>query len=179
MKVLKIIFLIVLVIIVGLLIFTAYLGVFSTPKSSERITGPYTFVYEDVAGDYKKTGPVFDKLYKLLKDDGIETTQAIGIYFDDPGKVPVEKLRSQCGIIVEKKDVVKIKKKYKVKNIRKHNSIVVEFSVKNMLSYMIAPMKCYSVLMKHAKEKGYKTAMPFEFYDMPGKKILFIMEIKK
>lgn len=182
MKALKIILIVILVLIIGFVAFLVYMGVFSNPKAYEGVTGPYTMAYEEFVGDYKKSGVVFDKVFKQLKADGIETTRAIGIYFDDPRKVPVDKLRSHCGIVVENKDLgkfAKVKSKYKVKQIKKHKSIIVEFPIKNMMSYMIAPMKCYTILVNYAKEKGYQMTMPFEFYDMPGKKILFIMELKK
>jgi len=42
---------------------------------------------------------VFDKIYKALEDEGIETTRAIGIYFDDPAAMPADELRSQCGVL--------------------------------------------------------------------------------
>ena len=165
---------------VASLVFSAYMGMFSTPKATETETGPYTFVYEEFTGDYKKTGPVFDKIYKALEDEGIETTRAIGIYFDDPAVVPADELRSQCGIIIEENDLHKVQeleKKFNVGQIERCDSVVVEFSIKNSLSYMIGPMKCYPVLAKYAQEKGYNMTTSYELYDIPSKKILFIMEI--
>lgn len=179
---LKIVLGIFLIVLIGVVVFLAYIGVFSTPKATEMTTGPYTYVYEEFTGDYKKSGPVFDKVYKALENEGIKTTRGIGIYFDDPKEVPADKLRSHCGIIIEKNDLNKIEeleKKYKVGHIREHDSVVVEFPIKNMLSYMIGPMKCYPVLMKYAQKKGYKMTTSFELYDEPAKKILFVMEIVK
>jgi hypothetical protein len=56
-------------------------------------------------------------------------------------------------------------------------SIVIEFPKKNMLSYMIGPIKCYPALMKYAQEKSYKMAAPYELYN--NEKILYVMEIVK
>ncbi len=170
------------IIVICIVAFLGYMGVLTTPEASERITGPYTFVYEEFIGPYMDSGPVFDKVFKAVEKEGVKTTKGMGIYFDDPREVPEEKLRSQCGVVVEEKDsgrTPELEKKFNIKRIKRHESIVVEFPVKNALSYMIGPMKCYSVLMEYAKEKGYKTATPFELYDIPENKILFVMEIVK
>ncbi len=176
----KIIILVSGIIFLGIVAFLGYMGIFSTHAAVERTTGPYTFAYEDFTGPYKDTGPVFDRVYKALEKEGIKTTRGLGIYFDDPREVPAEKLKSQCGSVIEKKDLGRVpglEKKFKIKKIEKHDSIVVEFPIKNSLSYMIGPMKCYPVLMEYAREKGVKTGIPFELYEMPENKILFIMEI--
>ncbi|MDY6968166.1 MAG: hypothetical protein SVR08_05860 [Spirochaetota bacterium] len=182
MSKIKIIIIILIILLIGIAGFLSYMGIFYTPVPSEKMTGPYTFVYEEFIGDYKKTGPVFDKVYKSLQDEGIKTTRALGIYFDNPAETPEDKLRSHCGIIIEENDlnkVPKLKSKYKVGHIGQHDSVVVEFPIKNSLSYMIGPMKCYPVIVKHAKEKGYKMTTAFELYDQPAERILYIMKIIK
>lgn len=166
----------------GFLAFSAYIGLFSTPKATETVIGPYTYVYEEFVGEYKKSGPVFDKVYYTLRDKGISTTLGLGVYFDDPAVVPADKLRSHCGVVLEEKDLDKLtdlKKRFKAGQFSRSKRLVVEFPIKNGLSYMVGPMKCYPVLMRYAKEKGYKPdALSFEVYDETAGRILFVMEIE-
>lgn len=182
MKILKW-FLIVLVILVLIAAgFLGYLGLLSEPKVSEMKTGPYTLVYEDFVGPYSQTGPIIARVYQAVKAAGFETLNGLGLYFDDPRKVAANQLRSQVGVVIENKDLAKfakVSRKFKVKKIPQTDSIVVEFPIRNNLSYMLGPIKGYPALTSWAKAKGYKMARPFEFYDLPGKKILFIMEIVK
>ncbi|MBN1621779.1 MAG: hypothetical protein JW871_04230 [Endomicrobiales bacterium] len=169
--------------IIGLISFLFYMGVFSTPEVTEMETGPYTIVYEEFIGDYKKSGQVFERVGKAMEKEGIKTTRGFGIYFDDPKMVPADKLRSHCGLVIEGdnlKMVPELKKKYNIQVIDKSNRIVIEFPIKNMLSYVIGPMKCYPAFSEYSKEKGYKVDSPgYELYDMQSKKILFMMDIEK
>ena len=170
-----------LVFFIIIITFLAYMGLFSSPKASEKNIGPYTFIYEEFIGPYKDTGPVFDKIYKALEKHGIKTTLGIGIYFDDPKNVPQDKLRSQCGVIINEKDLSKVEeqgKSYKIGHIERGKSIVVEFPIKNSLSYMIGPMKGYPALTKYIEGKNYTIKnYAFEIYDIPSKKILFVWQL--
>lgn len=186
MKVLKWIGIVIVVIIVIFTSFLFYMGYFDTLKVNEKEMGPYTYVYERFVGPYMDSGAVFMRIEKDLKAMGISTDKAIGFYYDNPAKVAKEKLRSDCGIVLEEKDmprVPELKKKFKVATFQKKECMVIEFPVKNMLSYMIGPMKCYDALFKYAKEKNYKTetdgkmVITFEYYLKD--KILFVMEIVK
>ncbi len=170
------------VLAVGMLGFAAYIGLFSTPKVTEMMVGPYTYIYEEFIGDYNKSGPVFDKVYNALKEKGIVTTKGLGVYFDDPAVVPADKLRSYCGVVIEKDDLNRISEfetKFKIGKIARNKKMVIEFPVKNGLSYMVGPMKCYPALLKYTRENNYKPdALSFEVYDEPAQKILFVMEIE-
>lgn len=182
MKIFKWVLIVLAVIALLLAAFLWYLGAFSSLKAYESVKGPYLIAYERSVGPYAKTGPIFEKVYNELKADGIETTRGLGIYYDDPSTVPAEKLRSDCGIVIEPKARRKfwrVSRKFKNKWVRRSKCIVVEFPIKNALSYMIGPMKAYPALMKHAEAKGYKTNVAYEIYDEPNGKIYFIMPIKR
>jgi len=182
MKILKRLLIIVVVIAVLGFALGAYMGLVFPLRVYEQKMGPYTVAYESFVGPYAETGPVFSKVYEALKAEGIETTRGLGIYYDDPAKVAAEKLRSDCGVIIEPKDRAKfnrVRRKFKVKWLPARESIVVEFPIRNMMSYMLGPIKGYPALMKHAEEKGYKFGMPYELYDEGQKKVFFVMEIVK
>lgn len=162
--------------------FWAYIGMFSGLPVIEKEMGPYTLVYDSFVGDYKDTGPVFAGIHESLLKDGITTIDGIGIYHDDPAKVPAGQRRSDCGSVLPEKDlsrVPELQQKYKIMILEKKPNMVAVFPVKNMLSYMLGPMKGYAALIDYAKAKGYKMTEPYEYYDMAGKKIYFVMPIEK
>ena len=178
MRVLKWVMIIVAVIVLIIVGFLAYMGMFSPVKVHEAQMGPFTIAYESFTGPYAQTGPVFTKVYKALKDKGINASLGLGIYYDNPAEVPADKLRSDCGAVIDKKDLAKLKK-FKVKNLAQKDSLIVEFPIRNIFSYMIGPMKAYPVLMKHAAEKGYKILMTYELYDEANGKMFFVMVVGK
>jgi hypothetical protein len=144
--------------------------------------GPYTLVYDSFVGDYKDTGPVFERVNQTLLKEGIMANDGIGIYHDDPAKVPAGQRRSDCGSVLPEKDlgrVPELQQKHKIMVLEKKPSMVAVFPVKNMLSYMLGPMKGYEALMDYAGSKGYRLTEPYEYYDMAGKKIYFVMPIQK
>ena len=186
MKVLKWFLLVFALLAVALLAFLWYLGAFSPVKITEKEMGPYTIAYKSFVGEYKETGKVFMDVYNTLKDAGFALTEksdSIGVYYDDPAKVAKDKLRSDCGFVISKEDSIKaialLKKDVKVMTINNSKCLVVEFPMKNMLSFMIGPMKAYPALMGYAVKNNLKVGMVYEYYDMKNNLILFIMQIAK
>jgi hypothetical protein len=181
MKLITIILIIIAVIILLITLGFAYMGMFSKLEIKEQPMGPYILVYERFVGPYEKTGAVFDKVTKNLKAEGITTTRGLGIYFDNPKITPKDKLRSECGNIIEKKDLdklIKIKNKFNIKKIPKNDSLVIEFPIRNTLSYMLGPIKCYPALVKYANKKNFNIKNTYEIYDVPNKKTYFVV-VKK
>ncbi|MBN3032891.1 MAG: GyrI-like domain-containing protein [Candidatus Saganbacteria bacterium] len=179
MKIVK--WLLIVLVIIALLAagFLAYLGYFSSPNVREAKMGPYTIVYESFTGPYAQTGPVFARVHKAVTAAGIKAGQGLGIYYDDPSKVPAGKLRSDCGVVIGAKDLRKARalKQFKVKRLPASRCAVAEFPIRNTLSYMIGPMKAYPALMKYLQEKNYKMAAAYELYDEGHKKIFFVFAL--
>lgn len=161
--------------------FLAHMGVFNVLTVTEKEIGPYTYVYESFAGDYAKTGPVFEKLYKSLLADGAPASKGIGIYYDDPRKTAKDELRSDCGAVISDDDLAKLPKlleKYTARTLPAKARPTVEFPYRNGLSFMIGPMKAYPVLTKYIVEKGYKVKSAVEIYDIDGGKIIYAMDVE-
>jgi hypothetical protein len=180
-KVLVVIGIVIVVVTATCLIFLSFLGFFKKIKTAERMTGPYTYVYRDFKGPYSKTKKVFDEVYEIVRAEGIEPAKGIGVYYDDPAKVSANELRSRCGCIIEGPALKKLpvlKEKLKTDKIPERKSLVVEFPVKNKISYMIGPLKAYPALAKAAQEKNYTfTEAGIEIYDVPAKKIYYIFQL--
>lgn len=179
-KILGIVFLALLLLGVAILV---HAGLFEPIVATPKETGPYTLVYQDHLGSYSQVKPAMDEVYSGLLEMGIETTRGAGVYYDNPQRVPVGKLRSRVGSILEEKDsakIAQIKKTFKVQEIPQQHSIVVEFPIRNMLSYIIAPAKVYQEVNLIWQQQGYpQYEYAVEIYDVPNKTITFIMPLKE
>ena len=67
---------------------------------------------------------------------------------------------------------------FRIDSVPIEQSSVVEFPIKSTMSYMIGPMKAYPALSKRMKEKGFIPTLSLEVYDLPNKKIHYIMQYK-
>ncbi len=180
MTAIKISLVVLLLIIPGILLFLNYVGFFSKIVIREKEMGPYVLVYEDHKGDYKGTQKIQNNIYdSLLNKYGIETFKGFGVYYDDPKKVSKEELRSIAGCILEEADydsIEKLKEKnFKVTETPKQRSIVVEFPFKSTFSVFIGIMKVYPKINKFVEKNGLKQGEIMEVYDVPAKKIIYIM----
>jgi len=179
MKTIKYIAIAILILILLLVGLMAYLGFFNKVEIVEKEVGPFEFVYEDYIGDYSKTMPIFDKVYKSLIADGITPTEGLGVYYDNPQVTPKEECRAKVGSILPKKDYDKfetMKDKYGRMTVEKTKAMVAEFPYKNKMSFVAGVIKVYPKFMEYAKEKGYETPIGMELYQED--KIIFMMEIK-
>jgi hypothetical protein len=78
------------------------------------------------------------------------------------------------------KKIKDLESKLKIGTINEHNCLISEFQMKNMLSYMIGPMKCYPAISDYAQKNGYKaTGIAYEIYDEQVKKIFYAIEVEK
>lgn len=183
MKKFKISILILVIIVLGGLGYTAYLGVFSHVNVEEKIEGGYKLVGLDFTGSYSKAGAFIADVEKKLSDSGIKSTKGFGIYYDDPKVTPEEKCRSFVGNVLEEKDYNKMAELklqgFKVDSIPESESVVTYFPIKSSLSYMIGPMKVYPAFTNYMNEKKYTTNLSAEIYDMSEEKIIFIMQYAK
>lgn len=169
--------------VIVLLGFMAYLGVFSSIKVTEKTTGPYFYVYKEFVGDYTKTGKVFDDVWLTLEKNKIAYHYGIGIYFDNPENTPAEKLRSHCGVSLDKGDIPRAlaaDKTLKAGEIKQATRAFVAFPIKNFFSYFIGPLKVYPALMEYAKANGYEEmVVGIEVYDNANKLSYYLMDLVK
>jgi hypothetical protein len=181
MKILKWVPVILAFLILLLTIFLAYMGAFSPLTVYKAKMGPFTIAYESFTGPYAQSGPVFARVYEEIKAAGVASAKGLGIYYDDPRKILAKELRSDCGMVVEDKDIAKLKalgNKIKVKKITENLCLFVEFPVRNPLSYMIGPLKAYPALNNYAAANGLRGKMTYELYDDQGRKIIFVLVLE-
>ena len=168
------------VILLAVMFFMFYLGFFSKVSVTEKKMGPYTYAYVQHSGAYSEVGAPMDELYNKMKEAGFNSTDGIGIYYDDPQKTAKEELKSDVGSIISSEDIEKIeanKDKFNFAILEEKEYFVVEFPIKNKLSYMVGPMKVYPAFTKFFASQGrVAPSTGIEYYDMLNKKIIFMME---
>lgn len=165
-----------------MLIYLSYCGLFTKIEIKEKEAGGYMLVYEEFKGDYKNSSKIMDKVYySLINDYNIETTNGFGIYYDNPKEVDKDDLRSDLGCIITEKDydnVEEIKKNFLVKEWPKKKCIYVEFPFKGFMSVILGIKKVYPRINEYVKDKSYQGAPIMEIYDVPNKKIIYLMPVK-
>lgn len=183
MKFLKNIWIFIGLVALLLLVNRWYVGGFSKLEAKEQNMGAYMIAYTNFVGEYTKVWPSMTKVSEVLSGAGVTSFTGIGIYYDDPATVSWTDLRSDVWAVINSQDVGKIINNNSwilVKSIPWGNKVIIEFPLRNIVSYMIGPMKVYPVIEKYMDEKWYKTTVPMiELYDMTAKKIYYIAEITK
>jgi len=171
----------VLILLSGFFIALIYSGLFSSVEIMEGDIGPYILVYQNHTGDYAGTGDIQNRIYQSLqKDFNVSATKGFGQYFDDPKKVPVEKLRSIAGCILEpeyRSLIPAIQKKYTIGEYGKTKSVIAEFPYRNQLSIFLGVMRVYPKLEEYITNKGYPFSPALEIYDLGRKKIIYSFPI--
>jgi hypothetical protein len=162
----------VLVLILGVF---AYSGGFQSIEVKEGSSEAHLVVGFRHQGPFHEIGEKF----KLAQDMGTQLMMyrdsAIGIYFDDPGTVAEDSLRSFAGIVV--KDSTQAKafigfakgkgQEAILMRIEAGNTTYVDFKTSTALSYMIGPFKCYPAIGEYLMKKGDKSKKSvYEIYTL-------------
>jgi hypothetical protein len=182
MKILKITGIIAVVICIVVVSLLGYLGFFNKVSVFEKDSEKIVLIYEPFTGPYEKTKEAFLKVESYLKKEGLSSKKAAGIYYDNPAQVPSEKLRSECGFIINEKDYARLdalKGKYNIRTIEKGSFLYAEFPYKNVLSFMIGPMKVYPAFSNKIKENNNIPTYSIEIYDETSGVIQYFMPVAK
>lgn len=150
---------IVLVLILGVF---AYSGGFQSIEVKEGSSEAHLIVGFRHQGPFHEIGEKF----KMAQDMGTQLMMyrdsAIGIYFDDPGEVAEDSLRSFAGIVVKDSTQAKAFMGYAkgkgqeaiLMRIEAGKTAYVNFQTNTALSYMIGPFKCYPAIGEYLMKKG-------------------------
>jgi hypothetical protein len=180
MKFIKITLVIISLILVFVIAFFWYMGYFQSVQVQEKQEGGYLMAGVDVVGPYSDAGRHISKVDYKLKALGVNSTKGIGIYYDDPKTTPKDKYHSYVGNIIDVTDTLLLEKiklnGLKIDSIPNKKALIIEFPIKNTMSYMIGPMKAYPIFSKYVLEKNIKPTLTFEIYDMNTNIITFVMQ---
>lgn len=170
------------IVVVLLVSFLAYMGMFKKVTVKIEKKGPYDFAFVEHIGDYSKVSEPMNKLDSYLRQAGFNPTVGIGVYYDNPKMVEKSKLRSEVGSVIPTSELAKIEEKkndFSFKKIAEAEYMVAEFPYRNKMSFLFAVIKVYPVLNKYISDNKYQSVPSIELYDMANKKINFLMEVKK
>lgn len=162
-------------------LFLGYMGFYRNIEPVERAEGGFFVVGLDIVGPYSKVGQHMKKINIELKELGISSSKQIGVYYDSP-EIDSNKCHSLVGVILETKEVIGLKEKdlkgFRIDSIPLRKALVIEFPLKNKLSYMLGPVKVYPAFSKYMKEEKYTGVLSFEVYDGEKNKITYVMQYK-
>jgi hypothetical protein len=125
-------------------------------------------------GDYKKSAAAQIALIQELKDAGLRVKEAAGIYFDNPKEVESDKLRSLVGAVLQDDELEKFRSlnsKAKLVKLHKESAFYTKWDYKSGLSMMLAIMKIYPAIKKHAKLVGFDVHESIETYEFANKQL--------
>lgn len=162
--------------------FLYYMGMFSEIPVERSKKGPYNFAYVEHIGPYSGVGKPMEKLDEKMCAAGFNSRDGIGLYYDDPKTTSSEELKSEVGFIIINEDMGKIdgaKEEFDFQILPAGDYAVAEFPIRNILSYMLGPMKVYPAIDAFVTEKNLTASGPgIEIYDMAAKKIFFLMKVE-
>jgi len=134
------------VIVVVLLAFLSYEGIWTTAKIEKAEEGDYVMMGIDHKGAYYKIGDTMKKLQDEVKAAGIENPKFAGMYYDNPDEVAEDSLRSFAAVIISNPtDSAKLMamKDYKIVKVEKGNALICDMRTPDMISTIIAVYKAY------------------------------------
>lgn len=151
-RLIKIILSLLLVAILALVGFYAYLGGFEDITIVEKQMGPFHLVYREMQGtDMKEIGVITDGLANALTNAGFKTHQPFDVFF--PNGKP-----SQIGFVIaadEKPRLSVLDASIKTRIIPAQKCMVATFPWKSPASYIVGYMKVDPALKAYREQRGY------------------------
>lgn len=166
-------------IVVVLLAFLAYEGLFQKPQIVPAEEGGYLMMGMDHRGAYYKIGDVFEKVKEQVKQQGITDAKFAGVYFDDPGTTAEDSLKSFAAVIVNtSEDSLKLASLlgFRAIQINKGKAYVCDMESHDMVSQIIAITKAYSAFGTYFtahEEESKELKFVYELYNDKGIRFVF------
>jgi len=146
-------------IVVLILVVVWWLGAFNRVELLSEERGPYRIICMDHVGPYHEIANTILEVQDRLKDVEDRLGGPCAIYYDDPAKVPKEKLRSKGGFLL--KDEVEAKGLLEIVTMPRR--MVLLGRLKGHPS--LAPIKVYPAMAEWMEKNGFVPAGPaVEFY---------------
>ncbi len=178
---LKKILIIVGIILIIFLLFANYMGMFKKISVKPIALAETYVVYMSYTGPYSKQNEVYKKLEAFAGKEN--SSEGIGVYFDDPKTTPKEKTRALVGLIVTEEvynkfmlSAVKAPDDIKFAKLPEFAGFYAQFPYKNPMSFMVGPMKVYPAFYKYyikEKIKFLDKMVTIEVYDAKLKYIKY------
>lgn len=171
-------FLIVVVfILLVALLYLAMNGVFTSVEVKEDKMPGFRIVGLEHRGPYEKIGDSFNQIHQLADSCGVPI-KMIGIYFDNPEKVPSDSLRSIAGIIVSENDSLKLSRLGGIVHfsIPPGPAAVADFNTEGKIAMIIGAMKAYPALTNYMEASGKADSIQFVYEVYSEKSTRYVMQ---
>ncbi len=169
----------VIVLLLFAVMYVWFYGGFSGVTITQTEVGPYTFAYEVHRGDYRNINRVMDQVFDALKEeDDIFTTRGFGLYYDKPGEIETDSLRSIGGCILPPDlDPQSLTCGCKIAVFPRTQAVIAQFPHRGKASVIFGVMKVYPALNRYLSDHKIPDAPVLEIYDVPAKKIFYIVPL--
>lgn len=145
--------------LIPLVVIAYFLGVFNRPTITVTDTGPYRYVYLPFQGPYYQVDDQLQQLQKLLFSSKIPHGEPLGIFYDDPRKVPEQARHARAGYLIAAG--VQVPAGVQVATIPRRRVVKVDIQAHPA----IAPIKGYRALNQWMSANGRSIHWPtVEFY---------------
>jgi len=167
------------IVILLILGYLTYAGIFNKAIAVEGEEGGYKLIGIDHKGAYKNIGKTFKNFRDAVEKVGLKNQKFAGVYFDDPKTVKEENLRSFAAVIIQNEEDAK--KLLQIEgahtfDIEKGHAVICDMKSNNIVSMIIAISKAYPALGEYAEKHPFKTA-PKHFYELyKDDTIRFVMQ---
>lgn len=140
--------------VLPLLMIAYFLGIFAHPQVRIAETGPYRYAYIPFQGPYYQVDDNLQSLKKALVLGRVPHGSPLGIFYDDPRKVPAQSRRGRAGYLLPAD--AHAPPGIKVDVIPRRRVVMVQVKAHPA----IAPIKTYRALDKWAKAQGIPVRWP-------------------
>lgn len=181
MKTLKIAGAVIGVLILAILGFLFYLGAFATVPLEKTVFQSVEVIAFQHRGAYQNIGKSWEAFEKAWLANGLNECDGLAVYLDPPD-TPEEKLRSVLGCNISslpERQKASLRGKFQHFVLPQMEAMTSRFPFKNVLSFMIGPMKVYPKLSRAVEEQGGKPSIAIELYSSVKKiqEIRFVMPL--
>ena len=138
-------------------------GGFNSAKVTDGESGPYFYAYLEHSGDIAKLPKTQEKVFRLLKQAGIEPAETVTVLLTDPRKTAKRDQRARTGyrIPLDAKLPAEL-----FSDVLPRRRVL---SAKVQAAAMLAPGKAYQALHDHLKKRGLDITLPaVEIYRPSG-----------
>jgi len=168
---------IIMFVLILLLAYLVYSGMFSKPIFyEEHIEGfPVAFIKE--TSDYRSAERVRNDVYLRLLEKGFQTERGFGLFLESPLGGKIEDITYYAGMILTEEQFELMMHEdtfIDFTMLYPGDSVVASFAYKTHLSSPFATIKVYSRLQKYLAEKKLQRGAVIEIYDLQKNEILFI-----
>ena len=143
---------IVAIVIILLLVFAAYMGMFRRVQIAVSSQGPFTFVYRSMSGtNMSQVRQITTELSEVLREVGVTDARPLDVFYPDGA--------AQIGFAVgdlTDEQTAALNSKASVREIPEQECITARFPWRNPLSFIVGYLKVDPALARHRAANSYR-----------------------